>query len=95
MSVWGDDAEAFRPERWLDDHTGSLNKYFVPFSVGPRACMGRNLAYMDLMLIAATIFRRYRLEALTTTKMIVHETFAREAAQCEIAIKLRDASNSG
>ncbi|CUA71973.1 Benzoate 4-monooxygenase [Rhizoctonia solani] len=95
MSVWGDDAEAFRPERWLDDHTGSLNKYFVPFSVGPRACMGRNLAYMDLMLIAATIFRRYRLEALPTTKMIVHETFAREAAQCEIAIKLRDASNSG
>ncbi|CUA71976.1 Benzoate 4-monooxygenase [Rhizoctonia solani] len=95
MSVWGDDAEAFRPERWLDDHAGSFNKYFVPFSVGPRACIGRNLAYMDLMLIAATIFRRYRLEALPTTKMIVHETFVRETAHCEIAIKLRDASKSG
>ncbi|CUA67178.1 Cytochrome P450 86A1 [Rhizoctonia solani] len=91
MSVWGDDAEAFRPERWLDDDAGSFNKYFVPFSVGPRACMGRNLAYMDLMLIAATISRRYHLEALPTTKMVVHETFVREAAHCEIAIKRRNA----
>ncbi|CAE6392320.1 unnamed protein product [Rhizoctonia solani] len=91
MNVWGDVAEAFRPERWLDDHAGSFNKYFVPFSVGPRACIGRNLAYMDLMLIAATIFRRYHLEALPTTKMVVHETFVREAAHCEIAIKRRNA----
>lgn len=35
-SVWGSDAEEFRPERWLDTNADSLNKYFVPFSVGPR-----------------------------------------------------------
>ncbi|CAE6397767.1 unnamed protein product [Rhizoctonia solani] len=91
MNVWGDDAEAFRPERWLDDHAGSFNKYFVPFSVGPRACIGRNLAYMDLMLISATIFHRYQLKALPTTKMVVHEAFVREASHCEIAIKRRNA----
>ncbi|KAG8710340.1 hypothetical protein FRC11_004606, partial [Ceratobasidium sp. 423] len=67
-SVWGSDAAEFRPERWLDDDSSSLNKYFVPFSVGPRACIGRNLAYMDLMLIAATLARRYQFEALSTTK---------------------------
>ncbi|KEP45635.1 cytochrome P450 family monooxygenase [Rhizoctonia solani 123E] len=91
-SVWGNDAGEFRPARWLDDHAGSFNKYFVPFSVGPRACIGRNLAYMDLMLIAATIFRRYRIEALPTTKMVVHEAFVRETAHCEIAIKRRNNS---
>ncbi|CAE6439554.1 unnamed protein product [Rhizoctonia solani] len=88
-SVWGDDAGEFRPRRWLEDDAGPLNKYFVPFSMGPRACIGRNLAYMDLMLIVATLFRRYHVEALPTTKMITHETFVREAAHCEVAIHRR------
>lgn len=35
-SAWGPDAEKFRPERWLEDGAETLNKYFVPFSVGPR-----------------------------------------------------------
>ncbi|KAJ1300369.1 hypothetical protein OPQ81_005188 [Rhizoctonia solani] len=74
-SVWGNDAGEFRPERWLEDSAGLLNKYFVPFSVGPRACIGRNLAYMNLMTITATIFRRYHMEALPTTKVPVTNIF--------------------
>ncbi|QRW25086.1 cytochrome P450 family protein [Rhizoctonia solani] len=35
-SVWGSDPEAYRPERWIEDTTGSLNKYFAAFSFGPR-----------------------------------------------------------
>ncbi|CCO35338.1 hypothetical protein BN14_09455 [Rhizoctonia solani AG-1 IB] len=34
--VWGSDAEKYRPDRWLEDGSASLNKYFVPFSTGPR-----------------------------------------------------------
>jgi benzoate 4-monooxygenase len=34
--IWGNDAAEFRPERWLEDESGSLNKYFQPFSLGPR-----------------------------------------------------------
>lgn len=89
-SVWGSDAEEFRPERWLEEGSGSFNKYFVPFSVGPRACVGRNLATMDMMLVAATIFRRYEFEALPTTKLVCHEAFVREASRCEVAIKRRN-----
>jgi benzoate 4-monooxygenase len=35
-SIWGSDASEFRPGRWLEDDAGSLNKYFAPFSLGPR-----------------------------------------------------------
>ncbi|CEL54142.1 Benzoate 4-monooxygenase OS=Aspergillus niger GN=bphA PE=1 SV=1 [Rhizoctonia solani AG-1 IB] len=35
-SVWGSDADVYRPERWTEDKSGSLNKYFVAFSTGPR-----------------------------------------------------------
>jgi cytochrome P450 len=34
----------FRPERWIDSSEEELAKmklHFAPFSVGPRACLGR------------------------------------------------------
>jgi benzoate 4-monooxygenase len=34
--IWGPDAEEFRPERWLEDSSGTFNKYYMPFSTGPR-----------------------------------------------------------
>ncbi|EUC61057.1 cytochrome P450 family monooxygenase [Rhizoctonia solani AG-3 Rhs1AP] len=61
-NVWGQDAEDFRPERWLEDTNGMFGKYYSPFSFGTRACIGRNLAIMDMLLIAATIFRRYDIQ---------------------------------
>lgn len=60
-SVWGADVEAFRPERWFEGDTDAMQKAFIPFSVGPRACVGRNLAKMELLKIIATVFRRYHI----------------------------------
>lgn len=42
-SVWGDPF-TYRPERWLDneEEAKQLEKSFVPFSVGPRSCVGVN-----------------------------------------------------
>ena len=30
----------FVPERWLAKDAATLDKYFVPFSKGPRSCLG-------------------------------------------------------
>lgn len=30
----------FKPERWLGENAKALEKYFVPFSKGPRSCLG-------------------------------------------------------
>ncbi|KAH7335690.1 cytochrome P450 [Rhizoctonia solani] len=89
-SIWGADASEFRPDRWLDENAGSLNKYFVPFSLGPRSCIGRNLAYMELMLIAATVFRRYSMEVVPKTRMTIDDTFIRAVVDCQVAFKRRD-----
>ncbi|KAF8758879.1 Cytochrome P450 monooxygenase [Rhizoctonia solani] len=69
-SVWGPDAEMYRPERWLEEGASSLNKYFAAFSSGPRGCVGRNLANLNLLLVSSTFFRRYDIElASPTTKV--------------------------
>jgi cytochrome P450 len=49
----------FRPERWLGENAAKLQKGFMPFSSGARACVGRNMAYMELSLIVATLMHRY------------------------------------
>ncbi|KAI0308517.1 cytochrome P450, partial [Amylostereum chailletii] len=59
VSVWGPDAHEFRPERWLEEGASTRAKYFHPFSLGPRACISRNLAMMEVLIIIASLLRRY------------------------------------
>lgn len=57
--IWGPDALEFKPERWIGDARFPLEKYFLGFSYGPRACIGRNVAFMELKKTAATLFQRF------------------------------------
>ncbi|KAK7750777.1 hypothetical protein SLS62_007329 [Diatrype stigma] len=47
--------EKFDPLRWL----GSNRPYTVPFSIGPRMCIGVNLAYMEMRIILAKMVYSY------------------------------------
>ncbi|CAE6470467.1 unnamed protein product [Rhizoctonia solani] len=88
QEVWGDDAEEFRPERWLGRDVG---KEFNPFSFGPRACVGRNLASMELLIIIASVFHRYRFElSRPGQKLYTREGFLRKPLECVLGIARRD-----
>ena len=54
------DPHTFKPERWLPLETEGqrLQKYFVPFSRGSRACLGLNLAHAEMLIALAGVFRR-------------------------------------
>ncbi|MCJ1470579.1 hypothetical protein MMC07_009225 [Pseudocyphellaria aurata] len=47
----------FRPERWLENPR--LDRYMMTFSRGTRICLGMNLAYQELYLVIAAVFRKY------------------------------------
>ncbi|KAK2049314.1 cytochrome P450 [Colletotrichum somersetense] len=48
---------SFRPERWLRDpaFASDNREAFQPFHIGPRNCIGRNLAYVEMRLILARV----------------------------------------
>jgi cytochrome P450 len=49
QSLWGDDADDFDPERWLDERVKvqTANPFiFVPFSAGPRSVKSRSFAVL-------------------------------------------------
>ncbi|KAI9639968.1 hypothetical protein NHQ30_011637 [Ciborinia camelliae] len=56
--------DKFAPERWLDDpeYAGDEKGAFQPFSLGPRNCIGRNLAYAEMRLILARVIWNFDLE---------------------------------
>ena len=56
---WGD-PDVFRPERWLAGEDVS-QKYYLPFSVGPRDCVGQKLAVLKLRLAIVRLVQKYRL----------------------------------
>jgi benzoate 4-monooxygenase len=85
--IWGPDADTFRPERW-EKVTEKQKAAFIPFSYGPRACVGRNVAEMELALIVSTIFKRYEFE-LRQGEMETREGFLRKPLGLEVGMRRR------
>ncbi|XP_077983279.1 cytochrome P450 2U1-like [Glandiceps talaboti] len=53
----------FRPERFLDDNGNVVNRdAFLPFSAGPRSCLGKQLAKMIIFLVFVNVLRKFNLE---------------------------------
>lgn len=53
------DPLTFEPHRWLGNNSSHLEKYLVAFSKGSRGCVGMNLAWAELYLCTAGVFRRF------------------------------------
>ncbi|KAM7257416.1 hypothetical protein ACFE04_013157 [Oxalis oulophora] len=65
-NIWGEDCMEFRPERWLspklDRFEPPKDGYkFVAFNAGPRTCLGKDLAYLQMKSVATAVLLRYRL----------------------------------
>ncbi|KAL9040569.1 MAG: hypothetical protein Q9214_004436 [Letrouitia sp. 1 TL-2023] len=53
---------SFKPERWIDPDCKDVKEASNPFSLGPRGCLGRNFAELEMSLILAKLNFKYDLE---------------------------------
>ncbi|KAL0323108.1 UNVERIFIED_CONTAM: cytochrome [Sesamum angustifolium] len=57
--IWGSDANEFNPHRFSEPRK-HMASYF-PFGIGPRFCVGQNLAMVEAKIILAMIIQRFSL----------------------------------
>ncbi|CAM0870638.1 unnamed protein product [Alopecurus aequalis] len=65
--VWGKDCMEFRPERWITDD-GKLryepSYKFISFNAGPRTCLGKEMAFVQMKTAAAAVLWNFVVEAV-------------------------------
>ncbi|TDZ30928.1 Pisatin demethylase [Colletotrichum spinosum] len=60
--IFGEDAEEFRPERWLTEDEGRLsamNRNWMPFGLGSRTCIGKNVSILEMTKLIPRIVRDF------------------------------------
>jgi cytochrome P450 len=79
---WSDPGE-FKPERFADADANERHKFaYIPFAVGPRHCIGENMAMFEMLVHMRTMTRRFSLSRATD-----------EPIEFEAQINLRPRSN--
>ncbi|OIW12374.1 hypothetical protein TanjilG_04123 [Lupinus angustifolius] len=66
-SIWGKDCLEFKPERWISER-GSIihvpSYKFFSFNAGPRTCLGKDLSFIQMKMVATSILSNYSLHLL-------------------------------
>lgn len=67
--IFGEDVEAFRPERWLvDQNVGKeveekrikeMSGTLLQFGMGARTCIGKNISLLEIYKLVPTVLRRF------------------------------------
>nr|DAD48091.1 TPA_asm: hypothetical protein HUJ06_018028 [Nelumbo nucifera] len=74
--LWGEDAEDFRPERWLKNGIFQPESpfKFVAFHAGPRMCLGKDFAYRQMKIVAMVLLRFFRFRLADENKAVTYRT---------------------
>lgn len=61
LEEYCEDPKSFIPERWLDGNK-SAEKFFLPFSYGPRDCAGQRLAMMEMQIALLLFIKTFKMK---------------------------------
>ncbi|EAY82190.1 hypothetical protein OsI_37391 [Oryza sativa Indica Group] len=66
-AIWGEDCLEYRPERWLGDD-GAFQPAspfrFTVFHAGPRMCLGKEMAYVQMKSIVANVLEEFEVDVV-------------------------------
>lgn len=74
QTVYGADADEYRPERWLEaaadegitgDKSKAIEQSFMPFGIGARTCIGKNISLLEMNKLIPILIRDYDIEFVT------------------------------
>jgi unspecific monooxygenase len=89
-SVWGEDAQEFRPDRFLPASSRARPPHsYLPFGTGERACIGRQFALHEAVLVLARLLHRYDISGDPHYELAVSERLTLMPKGFRIALSRR------
>lgn len=89
-SIYGEDADVFRPERWLDPKFRPGWGY-IPFSGGPRVCIGQNFALTEAMYVVVRMVQRFEMERVGEEEWVEKVTITCTGdGGCKVGLRRKD-----
>ncbi|KAK3112406.1 hypothetical protein LTR53_011353 [Teratosphaeriaceae sp. CCFEE 6253] len=89
--VFGDDADAFRPDRWLDEDREemlSMDQAIFTFGLGARTCIGKNISLLEMSKVIPQMYRQFDFVPLAGGRRTQYETenvwFVKQDFQCMV-----------
>ncbi|XP_008788557.2 LOW QUALITY PROTEIN: cytochrome P450 94A1 [Phoenix dactylifera] len=72
--IWGKDCNDYKPERWLENGVFQPeNPFKYPvFHAGPRMCLGKEMAYIQMKSIVACVLERFEINVVGKDKSPEH-----------------------
>jgi cytochrome P450/NADPH-cytochrome P450 reductase len=90
-SVWGDDPDQFNPDHFTPEAEAARNPAaYKPFGNGQRACIGRQFALQESILVLGMILQRFDLYDHTDYQLDIKETLSIKPDEFFIKAKLRE-----
>ena len=75
-SIWGDDCNEFKPERWITKR-GNIevipSNKFLSFGAGPRVCQGKDASMTQMKFVIVAIVSRYDVEVVQGHQVVPGE----------------------
>ena len=89
--IWGPDASTFDPDRWDRLKGDAGNAYaFATFHNGPRVCIGKALAMMEIKMVLVELVTRFRLEATHEGEMSLETPSFTLKPKERLTVRLRE-----
>ncbi|KAL9006262.1 MAG: hypothetical protein Q9188_000984 [Gyalolechia gomerana] len=90
--TFGEDANAWRPERWLGqgaEHHKKLENSILTFGAGRRICLGKNIALLEMKKLVSALVLNYEFRLLDPNAFIVENCWFFRQSGLNVGIKRR------
>ena len=90
--IWGKNCEEYSPERWLENGVFRQESpfRFPVFHAGPRLCLGKEMAFAQMKLIAASVIERFEIEVCDENKCPEYELSLTLRMKNGLCVRVKD-----